>query len=158
MTTKIKSSLTSLNGEAENLQNSKNSTQTTMDSKPFFNTQWSKAPRKEKVYDPISKTVPDQSQKLATIMNKYSVGMPTTGFRKIHSENPENDFGINPKKLDYVEIQRYLENNKKRLQQLQEKQLEFQQNYAQSQKQIDERNQQLLEAAETIRQSQLAKP
>lgn len=62
------------------------------------------------------------------------------------------------KKLDYVEIQRYLENNKKRLQQLQEKQLEFQQNYAQSQKQIDERNQQLLEAAETIRQAQLAKP
>lgn len=38
-------------------------------------------------------------------MDKYKVGIPVNGYRKIYSEDIDKDMGINPKRLDYVDIQ-----------------------------------------------------
>lgn len=73
--------------------------------KPIIRTQWRKTPERFK-RDPLpSKTVPGQSQKLKKIMDKYKVGIPPLGYRAIYSEDVTKDLGINPKALDYVDIQ-----------------------------------------------------
>lgn len=65
-----------------------------------------------------SQTVPDQTQKLSRIMEKYNVGVPTSGYRPIYSDDIENDRGINPKTLDYVDIQNMKKANQEKIEQI----------------------------------------
>ena len=66
----------------------------------------------------LSQTVPDQAQQLSRIMDKYNVGVPTSGYRPIYSEDIENDRGINPKTLDYVDIQNLKKENQNKIEQI----------------------------------------
>lgn len=66
----------------------------------------------------LSQTVPDQAQQLSRIMDKYNVGVPTSGYRPIYSEDLENDRGINPKTLDYVDIQNLKRENQNKIEQI----------------------------------------
>lgn len=86
--------------------------------KPYIATQWRPRPRVYEADVLKSATVPGQSQSLKNIMAKYKVGIPPNGYRPIYSENTDTDLGINPKSLDYVDIQNMSEENLTRINQL----------------------------------------
>lgn len=116
--------------------------------------------KSQRKVDPgISQTVPGQSQKLKSILSKYKVGIPAIGHRQLFSETPELDRGINPKSLDYVDIQNLSNENLQRINALQqERQLILQearetasQRAAENQKIEDQRLLKLLEEKNSIK-------
>lgn len=56
-------------------------------------------------------TVPNQAQGLKGMMARYNVGIAPRGYEAIYSEDPTLDVGINPLRLDYVDIDRLKEEN-----------------------------------------------
>lgn len=76
-----------------------------------YQTPYNKRLEKRKQEWGPSLTVPGQSQQLSDIMRKYSVGMSPTGRKTIYDDDTENTLGINPRKLDYVDIERMKDEN-----------------------------------------------
>lgn len=111
-----------------------------------ISTQWKKREPKAAPNYGVSLTVPGQSQSLKDLMSQYIVGIPTTGYHPIFSENPELDLGINPKTLDYVDIQNMSNANLKKINQLN---TEYQNTLAQAKQ--DASDQQMEEFEEKLR-------
>jgi len=86
--------------------------------KPKISTPWKKIANRKKFVPGISLAVPGQSQKLKDLLNQYNVGIPKQGYRLIYSQDINQDLGINPKMLDYVDIQHLSEENLKRINKL----------------------------------------
>jgi len=86
-------------------------------------------------------------------MDKYNVGMPTTGYKPIYSEDIENDLGINPKKLDYVDIQRLSKQNEEIINRIK-------QDYAHQREELKKREREQINARlkEQIKQELLNEP
>lgn len=78
---------------------------------------------KGKMFTQPSKTVPDQTMSLRTIMDRYASGMPIGGIKEaIWDDDVENTLGINPKTLDLVDLQELKEINKEEMANLTRKQ------------------------------------
>lgn len=59
-----------------------------------------------KTFSQPSKTVPDQTMSLRTIMNRYASGLPVGGIKEaLWDDDAENSLGINPRTLDLVDLQ-----------------------------------------------------
>ena len=73
---------------------------------------------KGKEFTMPSQTVPDQTMSIKTIMEKFAQGQPIGGtFEEIYEEEPSS--GIDPRRLDLVDIQAMKINNGKRIKELQ---------------------------------------
>lgn len=92
-------------------------------------------------------TQPNQSMSVREILTKHTQGINMEGkFAEFHSENPETQLGIDPRRLDYAEIQ-----------ELQEKNMENMTNLAKEEKKRQIANKQAKEAKENERIEAAAK-
>lgn len=119
-------------------------------SKPQIQTQWKQRERKlERDWGP-SLTVEDETMDLRTIVSKYVNGVPMSGAKDHPFFDEENETaGINPKTLDYAEIQTLKEEAQKAIDRNRSALLKQQETTLAKQKEIeDEKAYQLRKQAE----------
>jgi len=84
-----------------------------------------------------SETIPDQTMSMRTILNRFAQGLPVAeGKDPIYDEENES-MGINPKRLDLVDLQQIRLENEDKIKRLQKKMEETERKKQEEQKKVD---------------------
>lgn len=79
-----------------------------------------KYPKRYKIFTQKSKTVPDQTMSIKTILERHTRGLDIPeGKAPIYEEEDMPSNGINPKTLDLVDLENIARGNKQELERLQ---------------------------------------